>query len=169
MRETEEYSVVRQVVISIGLLVTVVAILAGNMPDSGLKATLDVVAQPFRNATGLYQGWQVFAEPRTVSAYVEGRVDCSDGSSAEYAIPSRPGLEAYADYRWQKYEEMIRVDDGNQWWPAYAQYLANRARSDGRDPVRVTLLRRWADSMPPGPGPERGPWHEFPMYVMALR
>ena len=169
MQDVEGSSVVRQVLISIGLLFTVAAILVGNMPDSTLKSTLDVVTQPFRNATGLFQGWQVFASPRTLSAYVDGRVDCSDGSSLVYGIPSRPGVEAYADYRWQKYEEMIRVDDGDQWWPAYTQYLASRARSAGHDPVRVSLFRRWADTLPPGPGPEHGPWHESLMYVAALR
>ena len=42
------------------------------------------------------------------------------------------------------------------------------ARAEGRQPVRVSLVRRWADSNAPGPGPARGPWHEFTFYVETV-
>jgi hypothetical protein len=172
--KTFERTVTGQVVISIGLLVTVGAIVIGNLPDSGLKATLGAATQPILNASGLQQQWGVFAEPRTVSAYVDARLDFADGSAATYPIPDSPGSAAYVDYRWQKYEEMIRPDDGKSLWASYADYLANQARAQGRDPVRVTLIRRWADTLPPGPGPERGPWQQavmaaFPMETRTPR
>jgi hypothetical protein len=166
--KTFERSVAGQVVISIGLLLAVGAIVVGNLPDSGLKAALDVAAQPIRNATGLQQDWGVFSEPRSVSAYVDGRVDFADGTSAIYAIPDSPGLGALMDYRWQKYEEMIRPDDGKWLWTAYADYLANQARAQGHDPVRVTLIRRWADTRPPGPGPQRSPWQQTVMAAFPM-
>lgn len=161
-------SVAGQVVISLGLVFTVAAMVVGNLPDSQLKADLSVVMQPFLDATGLNQAWQVYAAPRDFSAYVDARVDYSDGTSSVYAIPNRRGLGAYADYRWQKYMECIRADDGKQLWPAYADYVASRARADGRDPVRVTLIRRWAQTLPPGRGPERGPWQEVVMGVFPV-
>lgn len=152
-----------RLLISVGLVVAVAAMAVGNMPDSALKAELDRVAGPIRNAVGLYQGWDVFAQPRDVSAYVDARVDYSDGTQSIHPISAASGLGAYVDYRWQKYEEMICLDEGKQYWPAYANYVAGLARTQGRDPVRVTLIRRWAATRPPGPGPERGPWQQVVM------
>ena len=163
-----EKSVPGQVLVSIGVVVTVAAIIVGNMPDSALKARFSDVTEPFLNVTGLYQNWAVFSQPRALSAYVDGRVDYSDGTSSVYPIRIRRGIAGSVDYRWQKYEEAIRPDDGQRLWPAYAQYLADRARADGHDPVRVTLIRRWAETLPPGPGPERGPWHESVMGVFPV-
>ena len=154
----------RQMLASVGLIFIVGAILVGNMPDSVLRSALGNVTQPFLNAVGLYQAWGVFAEPRDVSAYVDARVDFSDGTSSIYPIPVRQGLGAYADYRWQKYEEVIRMDEGRELWAAYAHYVAALARRDGRNPLRVTLIRRWSQTLPPGPGPDHGPWH---LVVMA--
>lgn len=155
----------RHFLISCGLVITIAAIIVGNMPDSALKSELGRVTDPLLTAAGLYQGWGVFAEPRTVSAYVDGRVDFTDGTSTTIPMPDRSGLGAEVDYRWQKYMEVIRPDDGAQYWPAYAQYLATRASGDGRTPLRVTLIRRWARTLPPGPGPERSPWSQDVMGV----
>jgi hypothetical protein len=155
--------ITRRALASVGLVFLVAALVVGNMPDSALQAAVGRVTQPFLDAAGLYQGWGVFAEPRNVSAYVDARVDYSDGTSSVYPIPVRHGLGAYADYRWQKYEEVIRPDDGRQQWPAYANYVAGLAAKDGKTPVRVTLVRRWSPTLPPGPGPERGPWQQVVM------
>ena len=159
----------RQVLITVWLVFTVVAMIVGNMPDSALTAQLSRSTQPYLNFTGLHQSWNVFAPPPKISAYVDARVDYSDGSSSVYTVASGRGLAEYTDYRWNKFQEVLRPDTARWLWPAYAQYVASRARSDGHDPVRVTLIRRWADNLPPGPGPERGPWHEFTMYVMPVK
>jgi hypothetical protein len=159
---------VRRLAGSAALVFVVTAIVVGNMPDSALKSTLDVVADPFRQFTGLFQDWSVYAPPREVSAYVEARVENTDGSSEVYSIPDRRGITAFADYRWQKYMEQIRLDTGRQFWPAFAQFIARRARADGRNPARVTLVRRWSQTLPPGPGPERMPWQESTFYVTDL-
>lgn len=167
-RPAIEKSVAGQAVISVALIFTVAAILVGNAPDSGLTAALSDWTQPFLNATGLSQEWGMFSQPRTFSAYVEGVIDDSDGTFSVYRIPSRRGLGASVDYRWQKYEELMRQDDGKWLWAAYAEYLANRARADGRDPVRVTLIERWTATLPPSRGPERGPWQEWIMGVFPV-
>jgi hypothetical protein len=159
----------RRALISVVVLVVLAAIAFGNIGGQGIFGTLNRITQPIRTATGLQQNWLVFAPPRTMSAYVIARVDDADGTSSDFAIPADKGLGAYVDYRWHKYEEAIRVDDGSRYWPAYADYIAGRARAEGRHPIRVTLIRRWSDTMPPGPGPERGPWREYPIYVRDLR
>src|ERR1700747_2135942 len=109
------------------------------MPNSALKAAIDVVAEPFRQFTGLYQDWGVYAPPRDISAYVEARVDNADHTSEVYPIPDRGGYTPLHDYRCQKYMEAIRLDTGKQFWPALADFAAARARADGHHPVRVTL------------------------------
>ncbi|MBV9314117.1 MAG: hypothetical protein JO100_10350 [Pseudonocardia sp.] len=164
-----EASVVGQVLISLGLLVTLAAIVVTNMPDSQLKSDLLNLVAPYLNATGLSQDWGVFApNPRMVSAYVEGRVEYANGTSSVWPIPAGLGFSAYSDYRWQKFEEQVRLDDNSRLWSPFAEYLANQARAAGRKPVRVSLVRRWAGTLPPGPGPERGPWQEYTFYVLPV-
>jgi hypothetical protein len=157
------------VVGSVGLIFVVVAIVVGSMPDSALKSVLDVVTEPFREVVGLEQTWQIYSDVREISAYVDARVDNSDGTFQMYPVPDKRGITAFSDYRWQKYMEWIRPDAGRRLWLAYTDYLANRARAEGHDPARVTLIRHWSQTLPPGPGPARGPWHHVTMYVRDLR
>lgn len=145
----------------------VLVIVCGNFSDAGIQGTLKRTTQPIRTITGLNQHWDAFApDPRTDSTYVDGRVDYVDGSSTTYRITTRRGLGAYVDYRWQKFEESFWTREDH--WFRYAMYLAERSVAEGRDPLRVTLIRRSSETLPPGPGPERGPWVETPMFVLDL-
>jgi hypothetical protein len=155
-------------VISVLVAFTVMAILVVNMPSSVLRSDAGRLTDPFVRATGLDQNWGIFSDPRTLSAYVNGRVDFADGSSVVVPISTAHGLGAFVDYRWQKYEELIRVDDGKWLWADYSRYLANKTRAGGRVPVRVSLMRRFSETRPPGPGPVRGPWRTFTFFVYAV-
>jgi hypothetical protein len=169
-REAEDGEVLpSRIVLSLWLVGIVVVMIAGNFYTTGLQGTIRTATQPVRTITGLNQGWGVFApNPRGTSQYVDGRVDFADGTSTTYLIPKRRGLGAYADYRWHKYQERIFPDKGAYLWPVYAEYLADRARADGRNPVRVALIRRWSDPLPPGPGPPHGPWYESTIFVLEV-
>lgn len=92
-----EESVVGRALISVGVAATVFAILVVNMPDSHMRAGLRPVVAPYLRTTGLDQNWGVFAPPRTISAYVEGRVPDSDGQVSVVTVASPPGVQAYAD------------------------------------------------------------------------
>lgn len=155
-------------VISVGVLVTVGAMLAANLPASQLQRDLGRVAQPYVNAVGIGQDWGIFSRPRELSAYVYARVDYADGTSSVVNFPSGRGLDGYVDYRWQKFEEWVRPDAGRRLWDPLARYVAERAREGGREPVRVALVRRWADTERPGPGPQRAPWREYTFYVLTV-
>jgi hypothetical protein len=155
-------------VISLFVAFTVLAIIVLNMPNSALKRDAGQITNPFAQAVGLDQNWGIFSAPRTISAYVNGRVDFADGSSIVIPISTAHGFGAFVDYRWQKYEEAIRGDDGEPLWAAYARYLAGQARSASRVPVRVSLIRRFSETRPPGPGPLRGPWHNFTFFVYVV-
>jgi hypothetical protein len=164
-----EKSALGKSLISLLVLAIVGAILVVNLPDSQLKRDLWKPTQPFVNATGLDQNWGIFSQPRTTSAYVDAHVDFADGSSLVVGIPSSPGLSAYADYRWQKYEEVVRPDDGKAYWKDYAEYIAKQARKPGLEPVQVSLVRKFSETRPPGPGPQRDPWQSFTFYVLDLK
>ena len=163
-----ESSVVGRWLISIGVVVAIIAIIVVNMPDSQLKHDLSKYTLPVANATGLNQDWKIFSDPRTIAAYVDGQIDFADGSSEIVRISTSNWLGAYADYRWQKYEEVIRPASGQRYWHDYAEYLAGQARKAGHEPIRITLIRRFAQSLPPGPGPAHGPWQEVTMYVLDV-
>ncbi len=169
MRIPTDRSSLRRALGSAALIAAVAVMVLGNLPEVGLMGDLRAATQPIRSATGLNQNWRVYSPPRMLSAYVEARVDYSDGTSSIDSIPGRRGLGEFIGCRWQKYEEAIRPDIGEPYWADYAEYVADRARAQGKDPVRVTLIRRWADTLPPGPGPERGPWHAYTMYTTEVR
>lgn len=154
--------------VNVLVVATVLSIAVVNLPDSQLKADAARLTTPFVDATGLDQNWSVFSDPRTLSAHVYGVVEFADGSTTTMGIDTSAGLGAYVDYRWQKYEEVIRPDSGAWLWPDYARYLGRQSARDGRTPVRVSLVRNWSESNPPGPGPARGPWREHTFYVLAL-
>ena len=169
MQAKLESSPVGRALISLVVLAAVVVVLVVNSPNSLIKTWLldHGVARTLR-LTGLDQNWGVFSDVRRLSVYVEGRVDDADGSAAVIELPHRPGLAAFADYRWHKYGEQLRLDDNSRLWEPYARLLADRERARGRTPVRVTLVRRFADTLPPGPGPERKDWTRFTFYTLEL-
>ena len=168
MQARLESSTVGRLLISLLVTVVVLAVVVVDMPDSQLRADMLGPAGWFVRATGLDQDWGVFAPPRTMSAYVEGQIDDADGTTSVVRSPLRPGVGAYDDYRWGKFDEQLRLDSAQWTWAPYARFLAEQSRAAGRTPVRVSLVRVWADTLPPGPGPARGPWQEFTFYVLPL-
>jgi hypothetical protein len=163
-----EASAVGRALLSVLVTVTVLAMVVVNMPASHLRDALIGPVGWFVRATGLEQDWGVFAPPRNLSLEVLARVDDADGSATVVRAPQRLGLGSYVDYRWHKYEERLRLDERADLWEPYARFVAAGARAEGRDPVCVTLVRRWAPTLPPGPGPEREAWKEYPFYVLPL-
>ena len=164
-----ESSAVGRALISLLVVGVVLVIAAVNLPDSRIRSSLmDRGAAAVLRATGLDQNWGVFSDVRRTSVYVEGRVDYADGTNSVIQTPHGPGLSALADYRWHKYSEQLRLDDNSRLWKPYAALLAERARAEGREPVRVTLVRRFANTLPPGPGPERKEWTTFTFYTLEL-
>jgi hypothetical protein len=169
MQARLENSALGRNVINFLLVVTLAAILATNLPNSQIKAHLAGWAQPFLKATGLEQNWGIFApNPRETVVFVEGHVHYADGTTSVSPIPAGPGVWAYSDYRWQKFGEHLRMDSNAWMWPQFATYLANRARADGHQPTSVTLVRRFWEVLPPGPGPGSGPAGEYAFFTTSV-
>ena len=155
--------------INFALILTLAAMLVATMPVSVIRSTLLVWAQPYLTAVGLGEDWGVFApSPRTAVVYGTAQIRYTDGTSSEWSFPTRPGLAAYSDYRWQKFEEHVRLDGYSGLWRPFARYLASHESSPGHAPLQVTLTRRWAAIRPPGVRPELGPWAQYTYYSMPV-
>jgi hypothetical protein len=163
-----ESSVAGRIAISVFVGVTVFCLVLWNLPEeSALKQKTDRVVRPFMLASGLNQNWGVFApDPRRVTLDFVARVTYEDGSVESLRVPEGGRLVgSYWDYRWRKWYEWVRTNDHEELWQPAAAWFAGRARAEGKVPVRVTLVRRWYPLLPPGEGPSRGPWQEFPFYT----
>jgi hypothetical protein len=145
----------------LSVLVTAVVVMAviQNLPAGGLKHKLTPV-RTAALAAGLDQYWSMFApEPYRINVHVVAEISYSDGSRGRWSVPRNgPLLGGYRDFRWRKYDEELRKDSYSHLWRPLAEWIVRRERARGRRPVRVTLVRRWYDLRPPGPGPDRGPW-----------
>jgi hypothetical protein len=170
MQARIESSAAGRALISGILIVTLAAIMVTNLPDSEIKARLLGLTQPYLNATGLDQDWAIFSpNPRGTVVYVEGRIDYANGTTSAWPIPARSGIWAYSDYRWHKFGEYVQLDANKWMWYPFAKYIASRAHAYGHEPVRVTLVRRWFQLLPPGLGPDHGPWNNFPFFTLDLK
>jgi hypothetical protein len=172
-QERLESSRAGQVLISVFVVLTLVAVAVTNLPESRLKREGMRVARPYLNATGLDQNWRVFApDPRQTSLRLEARVDYADGAVATWRPPAGGALVgAYWDYRWRKWLENV-VQDANRrvLWKPLALYVARRMRRSDRSLRRVTLIRSWQDLRPPGsPGPDARPWRSYAFYTLPVR
>lgn len=152
------------------LLVTMVAIGVSVMPDSTIRTSAMGVVRPYLLATGLDQRWGVFApNPRQDTSHLEARIDHADGTVTVWTAPPATGVSEYWNYRWRKYAEQLWVErDRREERRALAAWVIDRERAEGREPVRVTLVRRTAESLPPGPGPDQGPWREEPISLTTV-
>lgn len=149
----------------IGAFVTVAAlwIVGPNIPAGPFRDQIDVLWRP-ATEIGLVQDWAVFSpDPRDQSLDVRARVEFDDGTEEMWDVPEHgPVIGAYRQYRWQKWQERVRLDARSWMWDTTAEWIADRYPSDEQRVVRVVLIRRWIDHEPVGsPRPIDGDWNEF--------
>lgn len=170
MQQRLESSTAGRIAISVFVLFTVFSVAVWNLPTSDMKQKSLKVVRPYITLTSLDQNWGVFApDPRRISIDMQARIRYADGSTATLDLPrSNDVYGAYWDYRWRKWAEWIRQDAQNQLWKPAALWFARKAAVGGRLPIEVVLVRRWYELLPPGPGPSRGPWQEYPFYTLTV-
>ena len=157
MQQRLESSRAGRAAISVFIVFTIVSVVVWNLPPSALKDDALAVTGPYIRATGLNQNWGVFSpNPRRHSLLLFARVRYADGSEEVLSTAARrpPGRRLLG----LPLEEVGRVDEHRRAQRALApaaDWFARRARAQGRDPVTVTLVRRWRDLLPPGPRPEQ--------------
>lgn len=171
MQERLELSPKGRGAISVLIALTVASLFFWNLPDSEIRDRALRVVRPYVLATGLSQNWGVFApDPRRNSLEVFARVRFADGGEETLRVPRGNRLVGgYWDYRWRKWAEWTRTDSRDYLWRPAAAWFARRAGTTGREPVEVTLVRRWRESLPPGPGPSKADWQEYDFYTYDVR
>jgi hypothetical protein len=152
-----------RIALTVFLVVVLATVLAANLPKSQLKADVVPWTQPVLSALGLDQSWGVFSpDPRMDTSEVIAHVDYRDGTTADRTIDAGRVLSEYRDYRWRKYEEQLWSGrDASTAWLPYARWLTAADTAAGHHVREVTIIRRTRESLPPGPGPDYGPWHDI--------
>jgi hypothetical protein len=166
MHKRLESSDVGRALISGFLLVTLVVILALNLPDSELTRRLRPLANSYRTITGIEQGWGVFApNPRNRILEWYARVEFSDGSVDVWRAPDDP----FSVHRWASLMEFFLVESFRGWSPeSLAPYVARQVATEGREPSRVTFVRRVYPLRPPGWRGAPAAWQERAYYARPL-
>jgi hypothetical protein len=157
-------------ILSVLILITLIAIIATNLPNSDLRRVVMKPGQPYLNALGLDQAWGVFApDPRRDSIDISAVVTYDDGRVAQWNIPRNGALiGSYTDYRWGKWEEfLIQPGVGNSLWLPAAQWAASRVTRPGHTVKRVVLVERYRQLFAPGVSPSQGPTRRLVFYSLS--
>jgi hypothetical protein len=158
-----------QGIISGLIVITLIAIVAINLPGSTLRQDLLRPGQPYLNALGADQNWALFApDPRRVVIGVSAEVRFDDGARRIWRFPHDGALIGeYRDYRWRKWaENVIAPINGTALWRPAALWAAAREQRAGHAVTEVRLLERFHAIEPPGVTPSFGP--DFTRIVYTL-
>jgi predicted DCC family thiol-disulfide oxidoreductase YuxK len=153
-------------------VVTLIAIVAINLPESDLRRQLLRPGQPYLNALGLDQNWALFApDPRRVVINVSAAVTFDDSVTSQWSFPHDGALiGTYRDYRWRKWaENLISPSNGQALWRSAALWAAGSEVRPGHSVTSVALVERYAVINPPGVTPSVGPTQLRVFYVLRLR
>lgn len=153
------------------IVITLIAIVAINLPQSDLRRQLLRPGQPYLNALGLDQNWSLFApDPRRVVLDVSATVSYDDGRTAPWTFPHDDALiGTYRDYRWRKWEEnLISPDNSLALWRSAALWAAGQEERPGHAITTVSLIERFAALAPPGVTPSVGPTQQQVFYTLRL-
>jgi hypothetical protein len=166
-QERIESSDLGRTLISALIIVVLICLATANLPPSGVQRKLLRASEPYLNVSGLDQNWSVFApNPPRPFPELRARIRYSDGRIGNWRRPTGdPLLGAHWDVYWFKWEENLLRDPNRDLWRPAAAWIVRSERRAGRDPVVVTLIRRWRDLSPPGSSPSHGPWREYAFYT----
>ena len=157
-------------ILSTVIVVTLIAIVAVNLPQSEVRRELLRPGQPYLNALGLDQNWALFApDPRRIVIDVSAVVTFDTGQTALWRFPHDGALiGTYRDYRWRKWEENLISPDNSVLWRPAAVWAASTEARPGEVPRTVALVERFAALEPPGVTPSTGPVQQRVFYVLRL-
>jgi hypothetical protein len=166
LQQRIEASPAGRLIVSFFVVVVVIATVLWNLPGSEIKRLALPVVRPFMQATGLQQNWGVFSpDPRRQVIDIVALFRYADGTTGSWRPPdANPVVGGYRTYRWRKWAEDVRLDDEQHLWRPAAAWALREADHRGREPVQITLVRRWRDLPPPGIEKDER-WREFPMFT----
>jgi hypothetical protein len=146
-------------VLSTLIVITLIAVIAVNLPQSDLRQQLLRPGQSYLDALGLDQNWALFApNPRDVILNVYASVRLADGRTLLWRYPHDGALFGqYRDYRWRKWAEgLVAPADSVLWKPA-AVWAATHVHAPAAQVRSVSLLEGYRVIEPPGVSPSLGP------------
>lgn len=153
VQERIESSDVGRVLISAGIVLLLVAMLALNLPSSQLRAWFTTVGRPVAQVTSLEQAWTVFApDPRQIWLEASATIRYADGTESRWngIDAGDPFLDQYRSHHWLKWMEWIAQDPFRSLWTPAATWIAREHALPGKRPVSVTLVRRYRPIARPG-------------------
>lgn len=145
-----ERSLLGEALIS-GLVVVVILIgVVWNLPDSHIKRTMTSTLRPIAAATGLQQGWQMYApEPISALETVEVRVTMADGTDRLWTWRRGDRLVGpFTWYHWQKLKEQTVREPNTR--AGIAHWVVRELTTPAERPVRVQMILRNEVLPPPG-------------------
>lgn len=145
------------------ILFTLAAMLISNLPASELRRTGMKVFDPYLDASGLHQNWNLFApDPRRATLQLEARIRFEDGSRTIWHPPvGDPFVGVYRTFRWRKWAGNVLSSSNKELLEPTADWIARMHAENGKVPVEVVLVKRSYVAPPPGSGkPAKQPWRE---------
>ena len=139
---------VREVGISALVIAILVISVLSAVPGSAIKAGVAPVLVPVARATGLDQGWGMFApNPPRANSKIEVHVIMADGSDRVWLPFDDPSMR---QMQWRKFKE--EIVNGKTYRPALALYAIRQMTKDGNRAARVIMIAE-IESIPlPGQG-----------------
>ncbi len=138
---------------SVFLVALLAAVVLWNLPESPVRERSAPVVEPFVNAAGLDQRWNLFApDPPRQTLQVVARIEYTDGSLALWHSPRND--------RWRKWLGAIPSQRSRSLWEPTAAWIGAHHDGGGRQTRRVELILRRRDLPPPGSGLPETPWQE---------
>lgn len=145
------------------IIFTVAAMLISNLPASELRRTGMKVFDPYLDASGLHQNWNLFApDPRRTTLQLEARITFDDGTTTVWHPPTgNPFVGVYRTFRWRKWAGNVLAASNDELLEPAADWIALMHTKDGKVPISVELVRRSYVAPAPGSGkPSVQPWKE---------
>lgn len=155
----------RQIAASAFAVFFLLVLVSENLPASETKESLNWIDKA-TVAVGFEQGWGVFAPvPASLEVHTYALVSLSDGREVRWDPPAANLFTGTARFeRWRKWSTRIRTAGSEHLWETNSWRIAEEFRDDdGVAPLRVRLVRRWAETPPPGAGFDRE-YGEFMFY-----
>lgn len=151
------------------LLLTLAGMVISSLPASELQRRLYPLVEPYMAATGLAQTWGMFAPDAPLHATeLVAHIHYADGTSGTWRPPSGGGpLEGTRSYRWRKWSFVARNRNQPEAWTTTARWVVANHDHQGRQPVRVELVRRWRPLAAPGSAAANG-WRQQTYFTLEL-
>jgi hypothetical protein len=142
-----------RIAISAFLAAVIALILISNIPLGTARVVANRPINPVLEATGLGQGWYLFApNPARRTTRLAAVVRFADGSSTTWTPPtSNRFLGAYRDYRWRGLDGAAQLHAAGAFWPELARWLiAQHQKPGGPRITQVVFFRGIAETPRPG-------------------